>query len=879
MARSTTPAFASIGKQTDTINVLLSYRIVELFSEGLYSSPNKAIEELVANSFDAGALHVHVLLPPDLHAQDASIAVIDDGEGMDAERLKEHWLIGVSNKRSLSRLPRGRNPIGKFGIGKLATYVLANRLTHITRRDKKYYSTSMDFELMDKRLDRSVEPKKPIGIALRELSESEAKAALKAWTDTAMFQAANMKLFGRGSRQNWTVAIMSSLKDKVHEIQPGMLDWILRTALPLRDDFEIWLSGKQLQSSKTGKGRIRQWVLGKNLKDLPKPGPDSLTVTEDKDRDSKDPKRFGLTHPDLGRITGYAEAYKDLLTGSKSEHIGRSHGFFVYVRDRLINVADGHFGISPDELRHGTFGRFRLVIHMDGLDEELRSNRESLREGPLLLTARNVLRSIFNFARKTIESHDEAETPGARLARRWASSPTSVSRRPVFELARAVLDGKVRSRYIAVPHPTDAESRAEILARFEQRLDSPEQFVTDLRVGFEGSTEDGLALYDIDTGILRINGLHPFVGAFSDEFAAPVAGQPLELFAMAEVLLEAHLYEAGLRADQIDDVLHARDLLLRSLAKESGRRSALAVANALVDARNDENQLEIELIDAFRSLGFEATRVGGRGKPDGVANAHLSADDQGQPRRYAVSLEAKSKRKDGATVSAKTVGISTIARQRNEFNCDHALVVAPAFPTTQGDQSALAKEIDEDRAASETTGTGRTISLIRVDDLARLIRLRPIKQLGLAELRELFVTCRLPDESRAWVDKLAQRTVAKQPYKVIIHVIHSLQREFDESAVEYSALRVALARESPPIKYGRDDELRDLCKGMAQMAPGALMATDRAVELDQSPDNVLAMLDSATKDYPIDEHNGVTTKGTGATPAKKKTRKTQRKRR
>jgi hypothetical protein len=44
-----------MGKPTDKIDVRLSYRIVELFSEGLYASPNKAVEELVANSFDAGA--------------------------------------------------------------------------------------------------------------------------------------------------------------------------------------------------------------------------------------------------------------------------------------------------------------------------------------------------------------------------------------------------------------------------------------------------------------------------------------------------------------------------------------------------------------------------------------------------------------------------------------------------------------------------------------------------------------------------------------------------------------------------------------------------------------------------------------------------------
>ncbi len=122
------PIFASVGKTTDNIDVRLSYRIVELFSEGLYASPNKAIEELVANSFDAGALRVQVLLSPNMHEQDATIVVVDDGEGMDADGLKKHWLIGISDKRRLITLPKGRQQIGKFGIGKLATYVLAQRL-------------------------------------------------------------------------------------------------------------------------------------------------------------------------------------------------------------------------------------------------------------------------------------------------------------------------------------------------------------------------------------------------------------------------------------------------------------------------------------------------------------------------------------------------------------------------------------------------------------------------------------------------------------------------------------------------------------------------------------------------------------------------------
>src|ERR1017187_4775274 len=111
-----TADFYTTGKEISSIAVRISYRIIQLFSEGLYSSPNKAIEELVSNSFDAGANNVHIVLSPDLIADDATIAILDDGAGMDEKGLREHWLIGVSNKRNLSTLPKGRKQIGKFGI-------------------------------------------------------------------------------------------------------------------------------------------------------------------------------------------------------------------------------------------------------------------------------------------------------------------------------------------------------------------------------------------------------------------------------------------------------------------------------------------------------------------------------------------------------------------------------------------------------------------------------------------------------------------------------------------------------------------------------------------------------------------------------------------
>lgn len=840
------PIYASTGSEKEKIDIRLSYRIVRLFSEGLYASPNKAIEELVANSFDAGARRVAVFLPTDFHDQGATIAVLDDGEGMDAGGLKQHWLIGKSLKRDLAKLPLGRQQIGKFGIGKLATYVLANRLTHISKNGGRYYSTSMNFKTVDDRGDEEVEPKTPIKISLRELTEDQAKQALKDWTGAAAFQKLGLKLFGAGATKSWTFAILSDLKDKVHEIRRGRLEWVLRTALPLRDDFSIYLDGAKLESSKAGKGLLKKWILGKDIDELPKPAPDEIEAAEDKNRPKDSETRFALEYKAVGRITGYAEVYRDLLTG-KSDELGRSHGFFVYVFGRLINMEDGHFGISPDELRHGTFGRIRVVVHMDGLDEYLQSDREHIRQGPVLNDARNILRAIFNKIRPELERADAEEDPGAKLARKLAGSPASLARRPIIEMVRAALQGKIKSRYLALPPAATQKERDKLVAALETRAETPEQFVGGLDFVYDATSDDGIAVYDAVTGRLRVNGLHPFVGAFFDEFTSKTSGLPLEMFAMAEVLLESHLYQAGLKQDQIDVVMTTRDQLLRYVAQESGRRTALTIANALRNARNDEDRLEIEVVEAFRSLGFDATRVGGKGKPDGVAKAHLSPGADNKPRRYAIALEAKSKKKDGAKLKTKTFGVSTIARQRDDAQCEHAIVVAQAFDHTSGKDSTLAKEIKADRDSTAANGKPRTITAIHVDDLARLVQLRPVKRLGLAKIREMFQTCSMPEQCKEWVDKVEKESVAKPPYDKIINAIHALQQEYDMAAVEYGALRVALGKETPPYKVNTNDELIELCKAMAAMASYEITATDRTVELNQSPANVLAAIESATK--------------------------------
>ncbi|MFH1228729.1 MAG: ATP-binding protein [Planctomycetota bacterium] len=845
--------FVTKGKTVENIDVRISYKIISLFSEGLYRSPNKAIEELVANSFDAGATKVHVVMSPDFGDPKATIAVIDNGIGMDKGGLNQHWLIGVSNKRDPSfESPKGRKQIGKFGIGKLATYVLSTYLTHISKINGKYYATTMDYSLIPPTEKSSITIEEKIQIPLRELTEEEAKEVLAPWLQGNKPGFKNIALFGEKSEQSWTIAIMSGLKPIATEIQRGRLSWVLQTAMPLRDDFNLYLDGNEIAPSKLKDKKIKAWVLGRDLKEVPSPAPDDLQVTEDTSRDKKSMHYYGLTDTQLGRVTGYVELYEDLLTVGKSGEIGRSHGFFVYVMDRLINIDDEYFGIDSNLLRHGTFARFRMIVHIDRLDEGLRSSRESIQEGPLIEKARNILRGVFVHVRAEHEKIEKAEAPGVQSTSRIADSPNSLTRQPLIELVNSAFNQKYSPRYTTYPLNLSPTQKIDFITRLKKKAEESEGLVSEIKLVDELSQGRGITVFNIETGTLAINTLHPFVAHYLDEYDHRAKNIPLELMAMSEVLLEAHLVELGLDASIIADVLSKRDELLRCLSRSTGKRNAYHISSALSDAATDKDKLEIEVVAAFDSIGFSnVVRIGKSGKPDGYAEAHLSGTADGKIQSYKITLEAKTKEKPNTKVSAKTVGISTIARQRNDFNANYAIVVGPDFPTTELEKSALAKEIKDDRDKNP----GKGITLIRIEDMARLVRLIPAKRVGLHRLRELFDKCSIPEESKAWIENLTKEKMDKPPYKELLDSIWSEQRDMPGQAIQYANVETRL-RLDKKISLARV-EVEELCKALSKMAPGFICARQSTVELNQQPSKILESISSTIKLYPEDEQKTI----------------------
>lgn len=96
----------------------------------LYSTTPPALAELVANSYDAYATKADVVL-----SNDDQIIVADDGIGMDLNALKNRY-AEVGKPKQVDAVPPNlepRRPMGKKGIGKLASFSLGNSYTVYTR--------------------------------------------------------------------------------------------------------------------------------------------------------------------------------------------------------------------------------------------------------------------------------------------------------------------------------------------------------------------------------------------------------------------------------------------------------------------------------------------------------------------------------------------------------------------------------------------------------------------------------------------------------------------------------------------------------------------------------------------------------------------------
>lgn len=723
------------GPAVDTIPVHISFEIIRLFSEGLYQSPHKAIEELVSNGYDAGASRVHVLLPeaPDEATPLPPLWVIDDGHGMNKEGFRLLWRVAYSAKAETLPAEHDRPPIGQFGIGKLAAYVLAWKLTHVSCVDNQILLTSMNFR--DVTGIHQFEDAASFQLDLHELDEERAKELLGDVCERD--PAAWAFMFGEKRARSWTAAGLSDFKNLYDRLAAGRLRWVLSTGLPLHSDFQIWLDGEQLSSSKEKLRTILEVELG---------GPVDTAAAK---LGLAPSDKGGVLIPGIeGPVRGIAQIFEQRLTTGKSDQYGRSHGFFVRVRGRVINLEDELFGL--DALNHAAWSRFSMQVDADGLRDHLLSSREGVRESEATRTLRSYFHQVFNICRQAYGEWNDVQTSGLDIEQLLSDAPSLFVTEPLFQGVRRTVETGVESFYISSPQLPADTTPNEWLEKYEKEIaGSPFQ-----KVLFEATGLYDRALrYIPETRTLIVNTDHPFMEKL---LAKGRDRGSATLFGSSEVLMDVLLQDHGVPRSVIVDFMGDRDRVLRLLAGDHPSTAA-EVLRLLAVANRSETALERAVGAAFRVLGFEFERRGGNeAGPDGVLYARLGRDTESLA-DYKLVYDAK--QTNQPSVPADKLNLGSLDDFREGEKADFGFFIAVAYAAEDDPNGKLNRLV-----VNATRGENpKPITLLKLDHLRRIVELHYRYGVTLTRLKSLFIDAHTVIEAGKWVAELERELSELEP--------------------------------------------------------------------------------------------------------------------
>ncbi len=803
----------SVGKKIDDIDVTISSRIIELFSAGLYSSPNKAFEELICNSYDAFASKVSVYSPDDPTVSNAYIWVCDNGEGLDAGELKQLWKIGESLKRKDKDRDKKRLQIGQFGIGKLSTYILARKLTYISKKSERYILATMDYNLINDDVNG-------IKIDEREVTEEEVRQIANEYIRPELL---NFELFGEKASKTWTISLMTELKPKASEIKLGRLKWLLSTALPLNPGFELKFNGAEVESSKVKTPIMKRWIIGKEDETLEKidgavSRVEKLTSGEEK---------YFVDLQNLKGINGEFILYEDSLVEGKSSNLGRSHGIFLSIRGRLINLDDPLLGMEA--FSHGAFNRTRIIINADELDDNLTSTREAVKDSVPFSQLKEYIKKKFNNeVRKFYFDQEKKRDQEKSVSYRMAQTSYTTSRRPVYNFIQKFFEDKIINPLL-IEKPT-LDKKEQLLGLYERDLETGEQVIEKIEYDYK-QIEEPIAKLNLLTKTLWINKSHPYVANYIDSNNNLI---PLESMIITEVLTESHLYELSLDEGMINDIIKKRDSTLRQLAL-SDKMGIPTAAMFLKESLDNATGLEEAVARVLTVFGFEVTPIGGNGEPDGKAEACLGFSEEGKKKSYSLTYDAKSTAKN--KIAAATAHLSGLRRHREKYSADFSLEVAIDYQGSTDEMSAISIEAKNEK-----------VTMLTAKDLIKLLLLITPKQIGLDKLRELFETCYAPQDVHEWIENIEKLKVEKPPYYELIDIVYELQKTDSEAPV-LSIIRYQL-KEKMKKDYSTM-QVREWLILLSNLVPGSVTIDGDYVGVQASAQIIKERVHKAINDMPL----------------------------
>ncbi len=646
-----------VGQELEKIDVRINYDIIRLFSEGLYKSPHKAVEELVCNGYDAGALRVHVLVPQEQPAPGVGplthLWVIDDGHGMDEEGFRRLWTIAQSEKA----------------------------------------------------------------------------------------------------------------------------------------DAPQTMNGTAVGSSKERQAPLHSAILNEEL-------------------------------DGLGRVEGRTRIYRDPLTGGKSSDRGRSNGFFIRVRGRVINLEDELFGLEP--LNHTAWSRFSMEVTADGLRQHLLSSREGVRDLPPINVFRDRLRAIFNECRNVYQAEPKDQA-GIDIAQLLAEAPMSRVTEPLLASVRSAVRAGVDSFYIAAPAQMPEEDRDAWLDEYARTVRDQ----TFDKTRFERAGANAPAVrYDPATHELSVNVEHPFVDKLS---AGGRRKGPAELFASSEILIEGQLQEHGMDRVVVAHLLAERDRVLR-LAAGHAPPTALEVVRRLGVANRDETALERAVGAAFQILGFDYERRGGpRGGPEGVLSARLGRHG-GTVADYTLVYDTKQTEKPACP--ADKCNFASLEDSRVSHGADYGFFAAVAYQGEDDSDGKLNRQLAHEN--------NRRLTLLKTSHLLKLINLHCRFGLTLTELRHLFDTARTVSDVDVWIEGHAIEPQVRIPLRSLLE---GLEKEKDDSLAKPSVAAVRAKRAD--LQAHDPDQLAALLQAVSTVLGHRWIEvdTDKTVRMHNTAKQILEEFD------------------------------------
>lgn len=823
-------AAEAVGQKASDISVEISTRFLEHFSEQLYSSPQKAFEELISNGWDAGADFVDIRISSDLDATDATMAVLDNGISMDEQGLQDLWHIAFSPKREQPE-QFGRRVVGKFGIGKLATYVLASRLTYICKAaDGKIRRVTMDYGTVDQSADAD-HLVSELSLDLFEVEEEELTEALgsiyggdelltlirqgvqadkenKQADDDFGAPASTLK---REAKNTWTLVILSGLKPTGRDLKTGVLRRMLEAALPLHSEMLIRINGDALTSTKLTTTIANEWAIGPelNIKEL-NIGGNKTDETPESDDDSKadiveitagtSPFPY-VEIPGIGRITGRIRLYDDKISGGKAEERGWSNGFFVNVLGRVVNQGDPSFG--AENLSHAAWARFRMTVRADGLNKYLNTNREQFRDQRELHLFRAFLRKAFNIARSAYDSDSNAELPdgGDVLVRSLGVVSLAPLRSAVSETLRT------RSPIQGIFDESGIDDREK--KREDWRNNTADHIQNALgRVKYERSDDDTFAKFRINDSTIVVNRDHPFVAEHSRTKAEK---ELVRTIAMVNLLSDIYALETGIDPAKVESVRGYRDQLMRFRALQR-RQSGTHIARLLLTTQHKSDaskELEAVVGEALRYLGFEVKELGKPGEPEGIASAYAfnaelqpdPTDDDPHPPLYKVTYDAKTSKHPAAKTG--NISLDGVQEHRKRYGAKYALVVAPGF-----EEGALVTRCEQ---------VG--VTPMCASDLGRLLEYTVTFGAIPLDILESMFELRDPKLVTQWINKLEVSLKAKRKFTIDIFLkaLEVLRGKVPD-ALSPSLISYA-CREQLDVPTVRDADVIALVRGLQILVP------------------------------------------------------------